>query len=189
MSFEQVVRIPVERVGVLLGKQGAVKAEIEKACNITMDVESRTGEVKVSIKEGVEEAEPFKALAIINAIGRGFSPQRALKLLGDNIMLEVIDLRGYAGKSKEALTRIKGRIIGLSGKSRRIIEELTGTEISVYGHSVAVIGEPEEVRLAVEAVRMLAEGSQHSTVYRMIQKARQKAKLERLRLWEEVEHV
>ncbi|MEM1994186.1 MAG: KH domain-containing protein [Nitrososphaerales archaeon] len=185
MTFEQTLKIPIDRIGALLGKQGSTKAEIEKMCNVSINVDSNTGEVPVKIKGAVEEAEPFKALAIINAISRGFSPQRAFKLTKDNTTLETIDLREYAGRSKDALTRIKGRIIGQNGKARRVIEELTRTEVSVYGHTVSIIGEPEGVKLAAEAVKTLASGSQHSTVYRMLQRARQKAKLERLKLWEE----
>lgn len=185
MSFEQTLRIPLDRVGVLLGKQGSTKAEIEKMCNVVISVDSSKGEVTVKLKGAVEQAEPFKAIAIINAISRGFSPQRAFKLASDNIILETVDLREFVGRSKDALTRIKGRIIGQQGKARRVIEELTGTEVSVYGHTVTIIGEPEGVRLAVEAVKTLASGSQHSSVYRMLQRARQRAKIERLKLWKE----
>jgi ribosomal RNA assembly protein len=185
MSFEQILKVPLDRVGVLLGRHGLTKSEIEKACNVALDIDSRTGEVAVKLKGSVEEAEPFKAIAIINAISRGFSPERAFKLLSDNTMLEIIDLREYIGRSREALTRIKGRIIGLRGRARRVIEELTATEISVYGHTVAIIGEPDRVVLASEAVKRLASGSQHGSVYRMLQRERQKAKLERLKLWEE----
>lgn len=185
MSFEQTLKVPLDRVGVVLGKQGSTKSKIEKTCSVFLDVDSKTGEVTVRLKSSVEEAEPFKAVAIINAISRGFSPERAFKLLSDNSVLETIDLREYVGRSKDALTRIKGRVIGLGGKARRVIEELTGTEISVYGHTVAIIGEPEGVRLASDAVKMLASGSQHSAVYRMLQRAKQKAKFERLKLWEE----
>ena len=46
--------------------------------------------------------------------------------MADDTFLEVIDLREYVGKSKSALNRIRGRIIGLNGKSRKIIEELSG---------------------------------------------------------------
>jgi ribosomal RNA assembly protein len=185
MSFEQTLKVPLDRIGVLVGKQGSTKAEIEKTCNVSLTIDSKTGEVTVRLKGSIEETEPFKAIAIINAISRGFSPERAFKLLSDSCILETIDLREYVGRSKDALTRIKGRIIGLRGKARRVIEELTGTEISVYGHTVAIIGEPEGVKLASDAVKMLASGSQHSTVYRMLQRAKQQAKFERLKLWEE----
>jgi len=74
----------------------------------------------------------------------------------------------------------------LRGKARRVIEELTGAYLSVYGHTVAIIGDIEQVKLAEEAVHMLASGSAHSTVYSMLQRARTQKKLERLKLWEEV---
>jgi ribosomal RNA assembly protein len=96
----------------------------------------------------------------------------------------VIDLREYAGKSTNSLDRIRGRVIGLKGKSRRVIEELTRCYVSVYGRTVSIIGEATEVQLAAEAVRTLARGSQHRTVYRALQKARTKQKMERMFLWE-----
>jgi rRNA processing protein Krr1/Pno1 len=40
------------------------------------------------------------------------------------------------------------------------------------------------VQLASEAVRSLATGSQHKTVYNALQKARTKRKMERMFLWE-----
>jgi len=49
---------------------------------------------------------------------------------------------------------------------------------------VSIIGDADEVQLASEAVRMLATGSQHRTVYNMLQKARTKKKMERMFLWE-----
>ena len=102
----------------------------------------------------------------------------------DGTLLEVIDLRSYAGRSSNSLERIRGRVIGLKGKSRRVIEELTSCQLSVYGRTVAIIGEAGEVQLASDAVRSLATGSQHKNVYNTLQKARTKRKMERMFLWE-----
>ena len=63
------------------------------------------------------EADPFRAANVVEAIARGFSPPRALKLL-DPEMGTFLDLRDYAGKSENNLERIKGRIIGLHWQSR-----------------------------------------------------------------------
>jgi|TARA_B100002003_G_C13803393_1_gene396464 ribosomal RNA assembly protein len=105
--------------------------------------------------------------------------------MADDTFLEVIDLREYVGKSKSALNRIRGRIIGLNGKSRKIIEELSGGYLSVYGHTAAIIGTAEEIRAEGDAVKLLASGSIHRTVYKNLQRTRTKAKLDRLKLWEE----
>lgn len=131
------------------------------------------------------EADPFRAANVVEAVARGFSPPRALKLLDEDMVLEIIDLKDYAGKSENSLERIKGRIIGLRGKSRRVIEELTKCHVSVYGKTVAIIGEPTQVRLAKDAIENLAAGSQHKSVYNMLQRERTKRKMERILLWED----
>lgn len=184
MSFERNIKIPLERVGILIGKEGKVKSMIEKNCGVRLDIDSENGDVTIKGNAPIESMEPFKAIELVTAIARGFSPDRATRLLEEDTILQVIDLKEYAGKSRNALERIKGRIIGSGGKARRLIEELSEVYISVHGHYVAIIGKPEEVRLATEAVRMLASGSMHKSAYNMLQHARRKVKMERLQLWE-----
>jgi ribosomal RNA assembly protein len=183
MSFEQVIRIPVERVGAVIGKEGKTKKFLEEEMGVKLSVDSKEGIVTVK-SESALKTDPFSATRVVEAIGRGFSPQKARRLLEEGSVLEVIDLRGYTGRSVKSLERIRGRVIGLKGKSRRVIEELTGCHLSVYGRTVAIIGEAGEAQLASEAVRSLATGSQHKTVYNTLQKARTKRKMERLFLWE-----
>jgi ribosomal RNA assembly protein len=183
MSFEQVVRIPVERVGAVIGREGATKRFLEREMGVKLSVDSKEGLVNLKAESALK-IDPFSATRVIEAIGRGFSPQKARRLLDEGTALEVIDLRAYAGRSANALERIRGRVIGLKGKSRRVIEELTGCHLSVFGRTVAIIGEAGEVQLASDAVKSLATGSQHKTVYNTLQKARTKRKMERMFLWE-----
>jgi ribosomal RNA assembly protein len=183
MSFEQVVRIPIERVGAVIGKEGATKKSLEGELGVRLTVNSKEGLVTLKAESALN-ADPFTATRVIEAIGRGFSPQRARRLMDEGTALEVIDLRDYAGRSVNSLERIRGRVIGLKGKSRRVIEELTGCHLSVYGRTVTIIGEAREVQLASDAVRSLANGSQHKTVYNTLQKARTKRKMEKMFLWE-----
>jgi len=138
LSFERLLRIPLDRVGVLIGKKGETKARIEESCAVTLSIDGQSGEVNV--RSTSVEADPFRAANVVEAIARGFSPPRALKLLDPEKALEVLDIRDYAGKSENSMARIKGRIIGLHGKSRRVIEELTKCDVSVYGKTVAIIG-------------------------------------------------
>ncbi len=183
MSFEQSVRIPVDRVGAVIGKEGGTKKFLEEEMGVKLEVDGREGLVTVR-SDSALKADPFSATRVIEAIGRGFSPQKARRLLDEGTALEVIDLRDYAGRSANSLERIRGRVIGLKGKSRRVIEELTGCNLSVYGRTVAIIGEAGEVQNVSQAVRSLATGSQHKTVYNTLQKARSKRKMERMFLWE-----
>jgi len=183
MSFEQTVRVPLERIGAVIGREGATKRALEEELGIKLEVDSREGLVTVRL-DSAEQGDPLIAVRVIEAIGRGFSPEHAKRLLEEGIAFEVIDLRNYAGRSANSLDRIRGRVIGLKGKSRRVIEELTRCHLSIYGRTVAIIGNASEVQLASEAVRKLASGSQHRTVYNELQRARTKRKLERMILWE-----
>lgn len=187
MSFGQIVRIPKDRVAVVIGRGGETKKRLEELLGVRITVDSETGDVRIATLPGVSvlDSDPFKAVQIIEAIGRGFSPERSQRLLEEQVYLETIDLRDYVGKSKNALERVRGRIIGLNGKARRVLEELTGAYISVYGHTVACIGTTEQNRLATNAIVELAKGSEHKVVYSALQRERTRAKLERLKLWED----
>ncbi len=184
MSFEKIVRIPTERVGSLVGKSGKAKARIEKACSVSIEVDGASGEVRVYGEITGETSEPFKAIEIVMAIGRGFSPDSAMHIM-DGGALHIMDLREIVGKSRSQIERVKGRIIGQSGRARRNMEELSETQISVYGRTVAVIGAPEKIRVAVNAINALSNGSMHGSVYRRLESARRRQKLERLKLWED----
>jgi ribosomal RNA assembly protein len=186
MSFQHTLKIPRERIGALIGKGGRVKQQIEKRCGVEIEIDSETGDAIISGSKPVEQMEAFRAVEVITAISRGFSPERAYHLFDDEeVVFQQMDLHDYAGKSPNALERIKGRIIGEGGKARRMIEELSGTYISVYGHTVAFIGNYGEVKRATDAIAMLAKGSMHKSVYTMLQGARRRDKIDRMRLWED----
>jgi ribosomal RNA assembly protein len=187
LSFQYLIKVPDDRIGVLIGKNGKVKSEIEEKCKVQLEINSSSGDVVVSsLYEPLSEMQPFKAIEIISAISKGFSPQRANLLLRDeDLIFQIIDLKEYAGKSSNTMDRIKGRIIGQAGKSRRTIEELSGAYISVSGHTVALIGKFDEVRLANDAIIMILKGSTHKAVYEVLQQARRKNKLDKIRLWEQ----
>lgn len=186
MSFQYLIKIPDDRIGVLIGKNGKVKREIEEKCKVQIEIDSHTGDAMISSAyEFLPEMQPFKAMEIISAISKGFSPQRAYRLLSnEDLVFQVIDIKDYASKSSSAMDRVKGRIIGKNGKSRKTIEELSGAYVSVSGHTVALIGKFEEVRLASDAVTMILKGSTHKRVYAMLQQTRRKNKLEKMKLWE-----
>ena len=185
MSSEQIIKVPLERVGALVGKEGTVKAEIERRCGVVLEIDGKTGETKITYQpDALLESNPFKASDIVSAIARGFSPHRAFSLLEEEKLLSVMDLREYSGKSENAMLRIKSRLIGTDGKARRIIEELSGAQVSIYGHTVAIIGDQDASRVAKDAIDKLAKGGTHKATYEMLQKYRTKQKLEKMQLWD-----
>jgi ribosomal RNA assembly protein len=184
MSFEKLIRIPEDRIGVLIGKSGKIKLEIEKTCSVKLDIDSKNGEVKVFSDVVDEKFQTFKALEVVTAIGRGFSPQKAMRLLKGENTLHVINLREFGGKTPEQIERIKGRIIGDGGKARVNLENLSNADITVYGKTVSVIGESTQLKLAIDAIESLLSGSMHGYVYKKIEAGRRQEKFARLQLWE-----
>jgi ribosomal RNA assembly protein len=183
------VRIPKERVGVLVGPDGEVKRHIEEKLCVKLRIESESGGVTAMLNEkATDPSLLFKAKDVVTAIGRGFSSERAFRLIRDeDAIFDLIDLRDTFGRSESDIKRVKGRIIGMNGKTRRLIEELTDADMVVYGHTICLIGTFEQVNAARSAVQMLIDGNQHHTVYKFLQKKRSELKKQMLELWEKPE--
>ena len=180
------VKIPKDRVGVLVGPEGKTRQNIENKLSVKLQIESDSGDVTITLfKNGKDPSLLFKTKDVVTAIGRGFSPEHAFRLIRDEeAILEVVDLRTIFGKSESDIRRIKGRIIGMNGKTRRTIEELTDTNVAVFGYTVSIIGNFDQIEVARNAVQMLIDGSQHHSVYRFLQKKRRDLKKKMLELWE-----
>lgn len=186
MEQKTYIKIPLERVGVLIGPKGRAKRRIESAFGVSLSIDSGSGSVEITLNPGTKDVSViFTVRNIVRAIGRGFNPRRAERLADEDFDLLLIDLIDYVGKSKNAIARVKGRIIGKNGRSRALLEELTETMISVYGHTVAIIGRIENLNAAKEAVLMLIRGAFHKTVWNFLYAHRRKMRKERIELWEE----
>jgi ribosomal RNA assembly protein len=168
-EFTNCLLIPKERIAVLIGKQGSVRKEIEKRGKVTIEIDSESGEVTVTRKSTKDAVLAMDALDIIKAIARGFAPQKAYKLWGPNIYLEVIDLSDFLNDSPKSLARVRARVIGREGKVRRYISKLTATEIVIYGKTVSILGESENVGLAKDAVFKIIDGLPHNAVFKFLE--------------------
>lgn len=109
---------------------------------------------------------------LVKAIGRGFAPHRAMRLLDEDEYLEIVEIGDFVGKKSDKLSRMRSRLIGTNGKTRRIIEDLTGANVSIYGSTVALIGNSVQLPVAKKAVEMILRGSEHATVYRYLERSR-----------------
>ena len=172
------LKIPQNRVGALIGTNGDVKKSIEKLTGTILDIDSDDGTVYITPREDMEDPlGVWNANHIVKAIARGFNPEIAMKLIHDDIYLEIMKLPLYVGKSKKALARYKGRIIGKNGKTRELITELAEVDMAVYGKTVSFIGEMENVLIAKEAVEMILNGSRHKSVYAFLENKKETLKL------------
>jgi len=171
----QEVKIAGSRIGALIGKGGATKKELETKTCTTITIDSKEGIVKI---EGSDEntVPLLRAVETVNAINRGFSPERAFTLLDDeDLLLDLIDLSGLADSTRH-LDRLRGRIIGRDGRARGQIEDMTNVEISIFGKAVALIGYPEQLKVARTAIDMLIEGVPHESVFAFLDKKKKEAK-------------
>src|SRR5210317_2244042 len=111
------VKIPGNRIGALVGPDGTVKRIIERKLGAQLEVDSENGTVEITLPTTAEDPTVlFRAKEIVTAIGRGFAPEPAFRLLDDEeIALQVIDLRDIVGRSPSDLKRLKGRVIGKEG--------------------------------------------------------------------------
>jgi|YNPNPStandDraft_1061719.scaffolds.fasta_scaffold05333_1 ribosomal RNA assembly protein len=168
------LRIPKERIGVLIGRQGETKKTIEDIGNVVLEIDSQDGEVIIDDTRCKDPVLCLKTEDVIRAIGRGFSPENAMKLFNDETELFIFDIHEYVGKSENHVSRVKSRVIGRGGKTRRTIERLTTASISIYGHTVSVIVEYEYMDITKKAIDMLITGSKHSKVYNFIEREMKK---------------
>jgi len=158
--MQEYLKIPKDRIAVLIGKNGETKAGIEKLTETKIEVNSKTGDIDI---QGENALDFYISLNIIKAIGRGFSPEHAFLLKQENYFLEVIDLKEVLGKNEKLIQQKKGRVIGKKGKTRKEIEEKTDTFVAVYGKTISVIGKPEKTEKAKKTIEMLIKGASHSS--------------------------
>lgn len=164
----QFLKVPKERIAVIIGPSGNTKKQIEENAKLKLEIDSDDG--RIEIKEEEDPIAAMRAMEVIKAIARGFSPEKAMELFyEDFLMLDIIDLSEVASTPKE-LERLKGRIIGREGKTREIAEKLINVKISVYGKTVSIIGFPEQTAIIRTAVDMLVNGVNHGTVYSFLEK-------------------
>src|SRR3989344_3652027 len=163
------LKIPKERISMLVGTKGTTKKKIEKLTNTKIKVISETGDV---IIEG-ESLDAFNCLNIVRAVGRGFNPEIAMNLISEEFILEVINIDDFA-RSKKDLIRIRARLIGTKGRARENMEEISKTDIRVYGKTVSIIGKIDNVLVAKQGMVNLLQGSKHGNVYAYMEKQRPK---------------
>jgi len=172
------IRIPEDRVGALIGKGGAAKKMLENRSGIQLNI-SKDGEVTYDDeKEGVDALNCLKIMDVIKAVGRGFTPEKAMKIFDDDdVYVEMIDIKDAIGDRQAQVQRARGRLIGSQGKTRKLIEDLADVDMCVYGNTVTLMGNSISLPIAKQACVMLLHGSEHSTVYHYLESQRPRLRI------------
>jgi ribosomal RNA assembly protein len=163
------VRIPEDRVGAVIGEGGETKEEIQDLTECEITIEDNVVRI---------EGDPLPEMTcqkVIKAIGRGFNPDKALKIAEKDVTFYMIDIsRKVDNKSRQK--ELKGRVIGRDGETRRHIEKEANIDLSVYGTTIGFVGKMSNIEIAQEAINMLLNGASHSTAYTYLEKNQDKIK-------------
>lgn len=157
-----IVKIPTERMKVLMGEGGATKRKIESKCNVELNVRP-DGEVELL----GDPSDVFFARDVIKAIGRGFTAESALMLMKPDFGLYIIQMKEHATSDK-AIVRVKSRVIGENGRIKLQIEDATDSAVSIYGNTISIISRIDTMEQAKEAIGMLIDGARHTSVLKYL---------------------
>jgi ribosomal RNA assembly protein len=171
----EIIRIPKERMGELLGKNGSTMKMIEQHYHVKIRMDDE-GEVFIEGNGG----DTFFAKDVVHAIGRGFTIEDAVKLFKDTYSFYAVDLREHF-TSENSQVRVKGRVIGEKGKIKKDIEDAAEAKISVYGHTISIIAPNDSIEFVKEAIGMILEGAPHTTVLNFLNRSKNQLLAQRLK--------
>ena len=117
-----------------------------------------------------EPEDEYVAEKVINALNFGFPFSVAIEIKKEDLMFEVLNIKHYTNQKN--LARVRGRIIGAKGKTIKIISELSNCYLEIKDNKVGIIGEPEFIKNAQEAIISIAKGTKQANVYNYLEKHR-----------------
>ena len=110
----------------------------------------------------------YTAKAVIQALEFGFPFSAAMMIKDSEYTFEVINIKDHT--NRKDLERIRARIIGKGGKALKTLHNLTKCYFELKDNSVGIIGDPEYIKNAQEALISLIKGSKHSNIYSHLEK-------------------
>jgi len=138
------------------------KKRLEKELNVK--ITNRGKEVSVN---GDSEDE-YIAEKIIDALNFGFPFSVAMLIKKEDFLLEIINIKEHT--KRHDLERVRARIIGKGGKTLKTLQQLTKCFFELKNNEIAVIGDPEKIKNAQEAIISLIKGTKQSNVYGFLEK-------------------
>lgn len=96
-QYSNELRIPKERVAILIGKKGETKKELEDLTKTKIIIDSKEGDIFLS---GNDALSVFDVVEVIKAIGRGFNPDIAFLVLKHDYIFEFINTNDFAKTKK-----------------------------------------------------------------------------------------
>jgi len=88
--------------------EGATKERLQKATGTRISVDSASGEVAIDHAEAQDPVLALKARDIVQAMARGFSEDRAFRLLDEDAYFEVFDIKDFAHSKNRVAQSARG---------------------------------------------------------------------------------
>lgn len=121
---------------------------------------------EVSIDGNPEDE--FIAEKVIDALNFGFPFLTALSIRGEDLTFEILNIKNYTHRND--LEVIRARIIGREGRTLKTLTELTDCNFQIKNNDVGIIGAPEYIKNAQDAVISIIKGSKQANVYTFLEK-------------------
>ncbi len=153
-------KILSEKVGSIM----ADKVRLEKELKVKLT--NRGREIYI---EGPAFDE-YEAEKVFEAINLGFSPQTAVKIKTEELALEILNIKSHT--NRKDLERVRARIIGAKGRTLATLTQLTDCFFEINNNEIGIIGRPEEIKAAQDALINLIKGSKQANVYKFLEKHR-----------------
>jgi ribosomal RNA assembly protein len=131
---------------------------------LKVKITNRGKEVSISGKPEDE----YTAEKVIDAINFGFPFTSAILIKEQGFVLEILRIKDYT--RRHDLERVRARIIGKKGKTLHTLSQLTRCNFELKDNEVGIIGDPEHIKNAQEAVISIIKGAKQSNVYSHLEK-------------------
>lgn len=138
------------------------KKRLERLLNVKIIAKEK----EITI-EGIPEEE-YIAEKVIDAINFGFPISTALLIKEEEFLFEILDIKKYT--HRKDFETIRARIIGKGGKTLKTLNTLTQCYFELKDNNVGIIGSPELIKNASDAVIFLIQGSKQANVYSFLEK-------------------
>jgi len=110
----------------------------------------------------------YAAEKVIEAIDLGFSLSTALLIKEEDFTFEVINIKDHT--NRKDLERIRARLIGTQGKTLKTLHDLTNCNFELKDNQIGIIGNPEDIENAQNAVIAIIKGAKQSNIYSFLEK-------------------
>ncbi len=138
------------------------KKQLEKILNARITNRGK----EVSIKGKPEDE--YIAEKVIDALNFGFAFSNAILIKEQNATFEILNIKDHT--KRKDLGIIRARIIGTKGKTLKTLHDLTKCNFEIKDNFIGIIGEPEYIENAQDAIVSIIKGAKQSNVYNFLEK-------------------